>query len=571
MRKFDWVTTAILAIVTLLAKVSSLSAAEVGAAPDLSYTYRYASEPRPELSIEVRFLGGPAGFTVLGWCLNPWPGLPDCAKSVNGLTVHSQRAGKALAPEQAESNIWTVDHPPGEPLVVRYKVVAHQIPETVSPFAPVVTADSIRFLGDTALVVPEHLLSRPETEIHYTWEGSLPDGWAAASSFAVADRRETVRLPLKTFVRGLFFVGEMSVDEAPGSDGLPLRLVWLKSAPPPAVRQEVLSRLVSIRGAVAGYLGPEMSDARTCFVLPTAAEGVSAMALAESILLLIEPGSVPKDLGGSVTEAITVAHELVHTAPVGSVFLADGPVAANFLPEALAEFIGRRALYRGGLLEEKDWASVVSVKLSRYARKIRTAGAEGVGEADPYVLGDLLVILMDAEIRRVSEGEKGIESFLFDILGKTGNGTPGQRLSWGDFRGSLASLTSSAFVSRLEGLLERRERFELSDDMFDGCLRLTANPVMEFDPGFAVERSIEERRVLGTREGGPAWKAGLRDGTTLLEWSVQWGRADVPVRLVVSRQGEREEMSFLPQGSEVLGVEQKVVPVADGPDCEKVL
>lgn len=549
--------------------VSAASAAEPLAAADLSYTFQYAREPQPGLSVEVRFPGGPAGFTVLGWCLNPWPGLADCGRVVKGLTVHSQRTGEALALARPEPNIWTFDHPPGEPLVVGYEVVAPAGAAILSPFASVVNGGSIRFLGDTALVVPEHLVSRPESEIHYAWQGPLPEGWTAASSFAVGARQQVVRLPVKAFLQGLFFVGELSTDEAALPDGSSMRVVWLDpEPPPPPVRRHVLSKLVPIRAAVSGYLGPAASAARTCFVVTTTAEGVSAMALTASLLFLIEPGKLPEDIGRTAKETITIAHELVHTLPEGRLRLVDGPVTDGFLAEALAEFIGRRALYRARLIEEEDWASAVSEKLSKYARRMMDVGAEE--KDDNYILGDLLIILIDAEIRRVSAGEKDLRALLAEVLGRAGGGALAHREPWLDFRGSLAALTSPAFVSRIEELLLRRQRIELSDDMFDGCLRVTRSSLHEFDPGFDAERSIESRRVVAVREGGPAREAGLRDGAELLEWYIPWGRPDVPIRLLVAGQGKSQAVSFLPRGEEIF-FEQRVDPAGEGAGCAQVL
>jgi predicted metalloprotease with PDZ domain len=539
------------------------------AAADLDYSFRYTREPQPGLSVEVRFPGGPAGFTVLGWCLNPWPGFADCGRVVQGLAVHSQRTGEALALDRPEINIWTIDHPPGEPLVVRYEVAAPAGDASLSPFAPVVNGGSILFLGDTVLVVPEHLVSRPESEIHYEWQGPLPEGWAAASSFAVGGRQQVVRLPLKAFLQGLFFVGELSIDEAALPDGSPMRLVWLDREPPsPPVRRHVLSKLVPIRAAVSGYLGPAASAARTCFVVTTTAEGVAAMALTSSLLFLVEPGKLPGDIGRTATETITIAHELVHTFPAGRLRLAGGPVTDGFLPEALAEFVGRRALVRARLLAEEDWAAAVSEKLSKYARRMMDAGAEE--ESDSYVLGDLLLILIDAEIRHVSAGEKDLRALLAEVLGRAGDGVLLHREPWLDFRASLAALTSPAFVSRLDDLLLRRQRIELSDEMFDGCLRVTRTSLHEFDPGFDAERSIESRRVVAVREDGPAWEAGLRDGAELLEWYIPWGQPDVPIRLLVARQGENRTVSFLPRGEEIF-FEQRVDPAGEGAGCVQVL
>ena len=76
--------------------------------------------------------------------------------------------------------------------------------------------------------------------------------------------------------------------------------------------------------------------------------------------------------------------------------------------------------------------------------------------------------------------------------------------------------------------------------------------------------------MVAVREDGPAWEAGLRDGAELLEWYIPWGQPDVPIRLLVARQGENRTVSFLPRGEEIF-FEQRVDPAGEGAGCVQVL
>ena len=549
----------------------SAIAAQASASPDLSYAFHFQRQPAPRLSIEARFAGCPEGFTVLGRCLSQWLDLPDCGHAVTAVTVRSGLSGKPLSLEHPEPNIWVFDHAPGEPLVVQYALTLAGSADGGSAYALAVNARYVSFLGDTALVVPEHLVSRPSVEIHYAWDAPLPAGWTAASSFAVSDLAKTVRLPIRAFLQSLFFSGTLYLHEASPPGKPPLRVAWLGSEPARHEREAFLSSLVTIREAVSSYVRQDLEAVTTCFVLPAAGR-VSAMKLTSSLLFLADPKALGKTGEDPGTGSITAAHEFVHTTPAGQMKIVDAPVPATFFTEAFAEFIARRALYRVGLIGPKDWAEVVSGKLSKYATRLGTATSHsGAGPDEPYVLGDLLVILMDAEIRRASSGKADILSLVNAVLQRSRHENGSGQASWTDFRGALADLTSAAFVSTVEDILRLRQGLRLSGDQFAGCLRVIETPVQLFDPGFAVERSIELKQVSGVREGGPAWTAGLRDGDTLLQWSIQWGRSNIPARFVVSNQGKRRSVSYLPLASLNLGTRLEVVPAMSGTGCDKVL
>ncbi len=556
---------AIAVLFAALASLPSPACAQVSV-PELSYAFRLQGQPEPRLTIEARFRGGPEGFTVLGWCLSDWPDAPDCGGVIRDVTVRSEASGKVLPLDHPEPGIWTCDHAPGEPLFIQSELAPQQGAGAGTALVPVVSAEYVMFLADTALLVPEHLVRQSPTAIRYTWDGPLPAGWTTATSFAVTDRDKTVHLPVATFLQSLFFWGAVQLHEASSPAGPPLRVAWLRATPAQQEREAVLSRLVSVRDSVARYLHGEVDRTVTWFVLPAAPGRVSALTLTASILLLADVKAIAETTEKWARWALTAAHEAVHTSPAGRIRLTAAPVPANFLNEALAEFIARRALFRAGLIGARDWAEVVSAKLTG-----QPPAAGVAGSPDPYVTGDLLMVLLDTEIRRVSGGKADILSLVDELLRQPQLEGGAGLVSWQDFRAALARLTSAPFAEELDALLQQRRKIRVSADLFAGCLQLKETPVWAFDPGFDVERSIEGNRVAGVRQGGAAWAAGLRDGEALLEWSIQWNRSDVPVRFLVATAGAPRAVSYLPRGSEVLSVQQELVPEPVGRRCADVL
>lgn len=536
--------------------------------PEISYVFRFDPEPVPRFFLQARFHGGPHGFTVFGGCLSDWPGLPDCGRTMERVTVHSQRTGQAFPLEQVEADIWTVDHPAGEPIAVDYELSPSPAPS--GGIGPAVEGDFVYFLGDHGLLVPEHLMGRESVRIEFSWRGSLPSGWTAATSFTMDSSETVVETRLSSVLDSLFFWGP-SFPDPPGAGNGVHRVVWLRENPPPRVRKELTRRLSAAQSGVSSYLGRDRHTAPTWFVLPEPRQTINAVSLTSSILLLADPATLaqPSSLAG-VGMALTAAHELVHAFLGDRLDVTEGPVPPTFFTESFAEFVARRALYRVGLLNADAWAVEVSRKLEALQAPRRKATPANPWP-DPYVLGDLVLLLIDHEIQGASGGEADVRAVFEDLtLREAGDSREPGGFSWGEFRSALAARTSPGFASDVDEIVRARRPLRLPPGVFADCLEVRERPVPSFDSGFDVERSAEAGQAVGVRADSPAWRAGLRDGDHLLRWSVQRGRSDVPVELTVSRDEATWVMEYLPTGRPVASV-QEVVPVSDSRRCDGVL
>ena len=62
-------------------------------------------------------------------------------------------------------------------------------------------------------------------------------------------------------------------------------------------------------------------------------------------------------------------------------------------------------------------------------------------------------------------------------------------------------------------------------------------------------RASKDGRVVGVRAGGPAARAGLRDGDVLTSMHGHDGASDVPVKLTVDRDGAKIDVAYVPRGA----------------------
>lgn len=107
-------------------------------------------------------------------------------------------------------------------------------------------------------------------------------------------------------------------------------------------------------------------------------------------------------------------HELVH---VGSPFLANGA----WLMEGLATYLEPVIRARAGLRPAAATWHAFHRDMPRGAAAIAGGGVAGSGFRGLYWGGAVLALLADAEIRKASDGARGLEDCLRDVLKRVGN------------------------------------------------------------------------------------------------------------------------------------------------------
>lgn len=261
-----------------------------------------------------------------------------------------------------------------------------------------------------------------------------------------------------------------------------------------------------------------------------------------------------------------IAHEMFHTWLPNKLSI-QGPkgspdIRYEWLYEGFTEYFSRLILKEAGLLTQADFAQLVNRDIINLAdnphhgatlQELIDAGNSGTfgtaGKKLSYYRGAILALNWDAALRR-SGKKKTLGDFIRSLY-----------LEAEKSKGVLSEEAFFDFANRFglparrdfEASILRGEPILASPDALGPGFTFDDVEVRSFDPGFSIQSSFRERKVVGVVDGGAAHKAGLRNGLELvrMENSNRFGNGwqpQKPLIVVTKQEGRERKFEFMPDG-----------------------
>jgi predicted metalloprotease with PDZ domain len=529
-------------------------------APTRAEPVRYALEllepETPFVGIGVEVTGDADGTSEFALA-EGWAGIAEAGADLE--LVEARGAHDVLESERLATYRWSVRHAPGEALSLTFELRPTRHRASSGPpeyYLPILEPGLLHVLGAQALPAPEHLDGGEERAITLAWRGFQEAGWRTISSFGAEDELTTTR-PLDVFRHALFLAGDLRLHErrlASGALWLALSGAW--SFPD----EELVALAERIVLLEREFFGGRGRPYYLISLIPVGTGGGSSWGgtgLTDSFALFMTPeNGLGLDEGGGGVPWL-LAHEHFHEWNGHVIRLAQPEQLGYWFSEGFTDFYTRRLLARGGLLSPAQELAAWNRRLAAYcANPERYAPAERVREAFwsvrevgelPYQRGDLIALLADHAIRSRSQGERSLDDVMRALVAHAEAGA-------GPF-------TSAELLAAIGELAGPESQAQLRAWALDGIeppfppdlgapeLRLVPHDVPSFDTGFDHEASLASGTVSGVRAGGPAERAGLRDGMRLAGWSVTQGEVDRPIEIRVREGTSLRTLSYLPHGA----------------------
>jgi hypothetical protein len=337
------------------------------------------------------------------------------------------------------------------------------------------------------------------------------------------------------------------------------------------------------RTAVDAYFGAtpeEVARFTALFSVDVDAEGAGTQVVPRGggLYIALAPGA-----RWNAQARLAVAQGLVHRWIGGRLRLRDDadprPAVGTWFADGFARFVAREVLFDLGTLSPEDYADEVNAHhavlatapLRRAAiAELATAAIAGDGEAHAVLVarGVLYATRLDARIRARHRGARSLRAVLRELIAEAR-------------RSGVAELPLAGFHERLRGELDASEldtfrRLVLAGDPPDlpadalgPCFVRGSRIYTRFDLGFdeAASRASTPGHVRGVRPGGPAARAGVREGERLLAMFHVADDPDTPVELTLERDGREHHLTYRPAGGSGRGDAWKRRPGRDEAQC----
>jgi predicted metalloprotease with PDZ domain len=277
-----------------------------------------------------------------------------------------------------------------------------------------------------------------------------------------------------------------------------------------------------------------------------------------------------------------IAHENLHTwisRRIGGFPARDDDLEA-WLNEGFTEAYTARILLEAGLWTPAQFVADWNHSLVRYGASPARDEPNTRILADrhrdpdigwlPYDRGRILAALWDRRLRDRGRGHAGLDDVMrAQVLQAADNSAKGEAVS--------ADLLLPLMVQRITGVdlsadiarhVDRGELPVLPEDTFGPCVRVVQVTRPAFDHGFDFPATLKAHgRLTGLEAGGPAERAGLREGDKLHFDEVYSNDSSLALNYGVDNaDGTRRNVSYKPEGRKRVTLQQLVLVPAPAAD-----
>ena len=200
--------------------------------------------------------------------------------------------------------------------------------------------------------------------------------------------------------------------------------------------------------------------------------------------------------------------------------------------EGFTQYYAFLLVFRAGLLS-----------LPAYVQSINRDLRDYPASRNPYIRGRMLALWLDKEIRKESNGTNSLDTVMFDMVHEAD-----RPLTEGRIIDTIDRYLRTGARDALQHLLKGGTLPELNNLAVGPCVSVSVDQTPTFDLGFDFDASKAADKIMGVRDDGPAFNAGLRNGEQLISKSVSHDQPEKLARFTVLTSAGVQTVEFYPRG-----------------------
>jgi predicted metalloprotease with PDZ domain len=533
--------------------------ADTGAPPpalDLTIAPRMADEGLDRVGVRMRIESpGLSAGDVLVRMPRLIVSMPGARLAGDGIEAHDRAGPLELIEEEEEATPtaayrrWLAARDTVGDVTIRYEALPREVSPTTRQgplFDLRAQPGGFNGAGITFIAVPptEH-----PYRIRLSWDlSAMPPGSRGVWSLGDGDV-QTVG-PSQMIAFSYYAAGLLDTYPGGGSD---FSMYWFGE--PPFEADALAAQITRFFEEAARFFRDPDPNYRV-FARENPFAGTGGTALARSFMFGYNQSEAPtpESLQG------LLAHEITHNWPR----LQGEHGDTAWYSEGTAEYYSILLSLRAGLIDLEGFEERVNARAQGYysnplqslsnAEAARRFWTDNRAQRVPYGRGFMYLALVDARLRERSGGAVSLDDIVVELVERARRGEPHGNEAWLELiRPHLGEAADLDYRSMVEG-----RKLVPSPGSFGPCFRTELARYNAFELGFEDASLHEDRmRITGLVPGSQAERAGLEEGDRLLSATpvfMLMREPDLAMTLVVEREGNPVEISYLPRGEAVEGI-----------------
>jgi predicted metalloprotease with PDZ domain len=420
-------------------------------------------------------------------------------------------------------------HPDRE-VVLAYDVVKDWTGHFTHPaqFHGAILPEYIEINGANALIHPK-LSAQTQVTVNFDWT-KLPANWVLATSFGTGsnpdDRCQSWSGAWSTVDQALFAAGEFRIHRfriGVRPAVLAIRGEWTFSD------DQAIADIQKAVGVVRDF----WHDDNFPYFLVTlkafdseSGQGDGSAFTNAFWLYLSRRDSITDQLP-------TLIHETFHEwDPLRMGTLGDGP-DFEWFREGFVRYYTNVLAFRAHLIQ-----------MPAYLEKINRDLRNFPGATNSADRGPVIALWMDQRIRKDSEGKRSLDNVMHDMVSEGAKPLTQARII--ETAGRYLSPTSRTELARV---VEPGSSMPAVEDSLGPCVRGSVDQVATFNLGFDLAASTAAGSITGVEPGGPAFRAGLRNGQRMTgRHSINIDHPEKIALVTIQTDKGRQAIEYYPRG-----------------------
>ena len=175
----------------------------------------------------------------------------------------------------------------------------------------------------------------------------------------------------------------------------------------------------------------------------------------------------------------------------------------------------------------------------------------------------LFAVRLDREIQEASKGKFSLDDVMRDLfLAENARSAANAHRSSEPL---LDTAVLNRFIERRLGrsygpeitrFIENGETIELATTDLGQCFERKEISLQPYEAGFNIDASIKAKKAMDVNKASAAFEAGLREGMSIVGWSIYGGDATKDIELTALMDEKRIEIKFLPVAKKAITIPQ---------------